>query len=107
MFVVIASYEPFALRNCKILFSQTLPAVKGKKLNHLNIFRNLTYLAPGRQIPVFAGETSSFLESLRQKKISVTVKHKMPDGSSQGYSINHNLSIYEDLPQIITIKNHE
>lgn len=107
MFVIIANYQSFALRNCRISFSQTLPTVDGKKLNHLKIFRNLEYLAPGRRIPVFVGEPVTFLESLRDKKITVQIKYKLPDGANKSYSINHDLSIYEDLPQIINGQKYE
>lgn len=107
MFIIIANYEAFALRNCRISFSQTLPTVGGEKLNHLKIFRNLEYLAAGRRIPVFAGETISFLSSLREKKVAVHIKYKLPDGANKSYSINHDLSIYEDLPQIINREKHE
>lgn len=107
MFVIIANYETFPLRECKISFSETLPSPNAKKLNHLNIFKNLTYLSPARKIRVFAGETSSFLSSLREKKIvTVNIKYQLPDGKKTTYSIKHNLSIYEDLPQIINEQNH-
>lgn len=107
MFVIIANYETFALRNCRISFSQTLPTVDGKKLNHLKVFKSLDYLAPGRRIPVFVGESISFLEFLRDKKITIHIKYKLPDGASKSYSINHDLSIYEDLPQILNKQNYE
>lgn len=107
MFVIIANHETFPLRNCKISFSETLPTVNGEKLNHLNIFKNLTYLSPGRKIRVFVGETSSLLHSLRKRKIiSVGIQYLLPDGKETAYSIKHNLSIYEDLPQIINGKHH-
>ncbi|MDZ7720116.1 MAG: hypothetical protein U5K72_14975 [Balneolaceae bacterium] len=108
MFVIIANYESFPLRECKISFSETLPTADGEKLNHLNIFKNLTYLSPGRKIRIFTGNLSSFLNSLREKKIvTVTIKYQLPDGKKTAYSIKHNLSIYDDLPQIINEQNHE
>lgn len=107
MFVIIANYEAFPLRECKISFSETLPTADGEKLNHLNIFQNLTYLSPGRKIRIFAGNLSSFLSSLREKKIvTVTIKYQLPDGKKTAYSIKHNLSIYDDLPQIINKQKH-
>lgn len=102
MFVIIANYETFPLRDCKISFSETLPTFNGKKLNHLNIFKNLTYLSPGRKIRVLAGETSSVVDNLSEKKmVTISIKYRLPDGKKTAYSIKHNLSIYEDLPQII------
>lgn len=107
MFVIIANYESFPLRDCKISFSETLPTVKGEKLNHLNIFKHLTYLSPGRKICILAGETSSVLSSLREDKVvTISIKYRLPDGKKTAYSIKHNLSIYEDLPQIINEQYH-
>lgn len=107
LFVIIANYEAFPLRDCKISFSRTLPTVQNKKLNHLNIFKHLSYLSPGRKIRILAGETSTVLTGLGDSKIvTVSIKYRLPDGKKTAYSIKHNLSIYEDLPQIINEQNH-
>lgn len=107
MFVIIANYETFPLRDCKISFSETLPTVNGEKLNHLNVFKNLTYLSPGRKIRILVGETSSVLSSLSKNKIvTISINYRLPDGKKTAYSIKHNLSIYEDLPQIINEQKH-
>lgn len=107
LFVIIANYEAFPLRDCKISFSETLPTIEGKKLNHLNIFKNLAYLSPGRKIRIPLGEASSVLSSLKENKIvTISINYRLPDGKKTAYSIKHNLSIYEDLPQIINEQNH-
>lgn len=107
MFVIIANYEAFPLRDIKISFSETLPTIEGKKLNHLNIFKNLAYLSPGRKIRIPAGGIRSILSSLRENKsVTISINYRLPDGKKTAYSIKHNLSIYEDLPQIINEQHH-
>ncbi len=101
MFINIHNEIDVGVRNVKISFNQNLTGARGRALNDLNVFKNLTYLAAGREIEIFAGRADHFISMLKNKKVVVSVSLMLPDNKKTKYSIEHNLSIYTDLPQII------
>lgn len=101
MFIIIHNEVDIGLRDITISFNQELKGAKGRVLNELNIFKNLTFLRAGREIEVFAGRADHFIESLKNERVIVTVSLRLPGKKKIQYKIEHNLSIYTDLPQII------
>lgn len=106
MFIIIHNEVDIGMRDITISFNQELKGAKGRVLNGLNIFENLSFLAAGREIEIFAGRVDHFLESLKNERVIVTVTLQLPGKKKFQYSIKHDLSIYTDLPQIIN-KNEE
>lgn len=107
MFILIQNEVHVGLREVSVLFDQKLIGPSGKSLNNLNIFKNLSYLSAGRKIEIFAGRTDIFLNSLKNSIIEVTLSMKLPNGKKLRYCIEHDLSIYTDLPQIIKQKKEK
>lgn len=100
MFVRLLNLEPYPLKKVTIEFNQPLPGPGGRPLNDLNIFQRLRYLAPGREIDVPAGRDATFLKSLRNPVLQISIRLQLPKQRTHKYTIEHDLSIYEDLPLI-------
>lgn len=98
MFIQITNLESFALRDIAIQFNQPIPGPSGDCINGLNIFKNLKYLAPARTIDVYAGRLDYFLQKLKDTSITVRIRLRSSDGKRRTLTIEHDLSIYTDLP---------
>jgi len=104
MFITIHNEVDVGMRDISISFNQKLTGPSGKNLNEINLFKNISFLAAGREFEVFAGRADRFIDSLKDTKIKVNVSLKLPGQKKYSYSIEHDLSIYIDLPQIINKK---
>lgn len=98
MFIQITNLESYALRDIAIQFNQPIPGPSGDPINRLNIFKNLKYLAPGRLIDVYAGRLDYFLQKLKHTSITVRIRLRSSGGKRRTFTIEHDLSIYTDLP---------
>lgn len=69
-----------------------------KKINDLNLFRNLGFIPPGREFRVFVGSASMYFSTKQPTKFTVTITYSDKDKKVYGETITHDLSIFEDLP---------
>lgn len=112
-FLVLKNNSPIAATNLTFNFNKPLIGLIGiddpKKLDDrardlrtINLFSNLTYLAPGREILVFLDRTDTFLARLgKDLLVKVDISFHNEEGNNFKKTIRHDLSIYLDLPYII------
>lgn len=101
MFITIHNQVDVGMKKISISFNQKLTGARGRTLNEMNIFKNLSYLAAGREIEIFANRADHFLSALKNNQVIAQVSLTLPSNKNIKYSITHDLSIYSDLSQII------
>lgn len=94
------SYVP-ALR-VRIRPSHAIIGLGGSKdISTLAIFKEISYLAPQKEIKVFVDEFESFFRNLKNTKISFAVAFEDEVGKPIRHTIHHELAIYQDLTYLI------
>ncbi|MFP4095021.1 MAG: hypothetical protein ACLFUB_11080 [Cyclobacteriaceae bacterium] len=107
MFLLIQNFGPTVAREVRISFNQAILVLNAeKKLNELNIFRKLRYLAPYKTIEVFLDPASLFLLKLKDKEVAIKLSYQDAQGKTVTEEIIHDLSIYTDLPILLNHQHH-
>jgi hypothetical protein len=101
LFIVLKNNSPHPALHVRVGFSQPIPGLGGtKKIHALNLFNQLSYLAPEREFRVYVDRIDVFLEGLRRAEILVNIKYQSEQGRVFSKRIIHDLDIYRDLPII-------
>jgi hypothetical protein len=107
MFLLIQNFGPTVAREVRISFNQAILVLNAeKKLNELNIFRKLRYLAPYKTIEVYLDPASLFLQKLEDKEGAIKLSYQDAQGKTVTEEIIHDLSIYTDLPILLNLQHH-
>ncbi len=102
LFIVLKNNSPYPALHVRVSFSQPIAGLGGtKKIHALNLFNQLSYLAPERSFRVFVDKIEVFLAGLRKSEIMVEIKYQSEEGRVFKKRIIHDLDIYRDLPIII------
>ncbi len=98
IFILIRNAGTSALRNLKIRPSTAIIGLEGKKdLSSLNIFKEIRYMAPLKEIRLFVDSYDSFFSHLKNTLIAFTVTYQDESKKSYRKKITHDLKIYTDL----------
>jgi len=101
LFIVLKNNSFYPALHVRVSFSQPIPGLGGtKKIHALNLFNQLSYLAPEREFRVYVDKIEVFLERLRRSEILVDIKYQSEQGRVFRKRIIHDLDIYRDLPII-------
>jgi hypothetical protein len=71
-----------------------------REISALPLFRNIEFLAPGREIRAFLDSSESYFARKQPTKITTEVLYRDSDGEKHKVSILHDLDIYRELPFI-------
>ena len=74
----------------------------GKKaINDLAVFRSLEFIPPGREFRILVGSAATYFSTKQPTRFTAVITYS--DGGKNSYSetINHDLSIYADLPHAL------
>jgi len=98
VFVVVQNIADQAAFKLRIKPSTAIKGLGGKKnISSLSLFREITYMAPKKEIRVFVDSYDSFFEQQEKLLIRFSVSYENEEGRSFGKTIEHNLAIYKDL----------
>jgi hypothetical protein len=87
-----------ALLNLKIKPSSPIPGLGGKRdLSELNVFKEISYMAPLKEIRIFVDSYDSFFRNLKSTKIEFNITYGDESEKSYRKKITHDLKIYTDL----------
>ena len=75
---------------------------KTKDISSLEIFRSLKFLPPGKKINILVDSFQSYLLHKQPMNVSVHVLFRSKAKQTFQNVIQHNLSIYKDLPRTVT-----
>jgi hypothetical protein len=98
VFILIKNSGNHAALHLKIKPSAPILGLEGKKdLSKLNIFKEIKYMAPLREIRIFVDSYDSFFRHLKNTMIDFTITWQDEDKKSYRNKISHDLKIYSDL----------
>ncbi len=98
VFILIRNSGTGALRNLKIKPSTSIIGLEGKKdMSSLNIFKEIRYMAPLKEIRIFVDSYDSFFSHLKNTQIAFTVTYQDESKKSYRKKIAHDLKIYTDI----------
>jgi len=98
VFLIIKNTGDQAALNLKIKPSKPILGLEGKKdLRELAVFKEISYLAPLKEIRIFVDGYDSFFRRLKDTRISFVVSYRHEKGKSFKGKIDHDLKIYSDL----------
>ncbi len=98
VFIVIKNLGTYAALDLKIKPSEPILGVEGKKdLRKLNLFKEIKYLAPFKEIRIFVDSYDSFFRHLKNTRISFALTYQDDNKKLYKEKIIHDLKIYTDL----------
>src|SRR5690349_15289841 len=103
--IIIRNLASVAALRLRIRPSHAIIGLGGTQdLSNLNIFKEITYFAPGKEIRIFIDEHESFFTNLKSTKISFTIAFEDEFNKPIRHTIHHDLAIYKDLSYLIKKK---
>lgn len=101
VFIVIWNAGAKSAQEVQITFKNPLLGLGGNKnLAELPVFRELTYLAPGKHFEVFVDTAISFFDNNKEKFLELQITWTDAEGKKNERTIRHNLDVYKQLPSI-------
>ena len=67
----------------------------------MNVFRGVTFFAPGKEFRVLIGAAGKYFSSKQPTKFTAVITYSDQNGKNYNESITHDLAIYEDLPHVL------
>jgi len=71
------------------------------EVSRLPLFRNIEYLAPGREIRTLVDSSAAYFASREPTKLEIAVTYRDEDGARRQATIAHDLGIYRDLAYVV------
>ena len=98
LFILIKNPGNHALLNLKIKPVSAIPGLGGKRdLSKLNVFKEISYMAPFKEIRIFVDSYDSFFRNLKDTKIEFNITYQDEAEKSYRKKITHDLKIYADM----------
>lgn len=89
-------------------FNRKIKGLGGSKLiSSLSLFRNIEFLAPGKEIKIFLDTSYSYFTHKQPEQISAKISYTDKDGEFKSGTINHDLSIYKEIGYIKVINDEK
>jgi len=84
--------------NVHIDFDKQFYGLSGSKLfPELAMFKNISFLAPGKELTTFLDSSSAYFERDEPAQHTISVAYKDHRGKDYNDTIKHNLDIYRDI----------
>jgi len=71
------------------------------EVSRLPLFRNIEYLAPGREIRTLVDSSAAYFARKEPTKLEIAVTYRDEDGARRQATIAHDLGIYRDLAYVV------
>jgi hypothetical protein len=101
LFVVLENLGETPAHSVRVRFDRPLHGLGGdRRIDRLQIFRRLEFLAPRRRIRVFLDRTALFFARDEPTELAVTVTWRTDHGERRRREIRHDLAAYRDFPYL-------
>jgi hypothetical protein len=98
VFIIIKNQGTAAALNLKINPLVPILGLEGKKdVGGLNVFKEIKYFAPLKEIRIFVDSYDSFFRHLKNTQITFAITYQDDNKKSFKEKISHDLKIYSDL----------
>jgi hypothetical protein len=98
LFVSLANIGEGPALEVVVEFNEPIHAADGSEIGGLALFRQLTFLAPGKSVTAFVDSTAAYFGRREPEKIAAAIRWSEPDGEACSTTIRHDLGVYRDLP---------
>ena len=71
------------------------------EVSRLPLFRNIEYLAPGKEIRTLVDSSAAYFARKEPTKLEIAVTYRDEDGARRQATIAHDLGIYRDLAYVV------
>ena len=101
LFLAVRNIGAFPAFNVSIAFDQPIYGLEGEReVSALPLFRNIAFLAPGREIRTFLDTAVSYFQRKQPAQITAKVVFQDGDGRYATRIIRHDLEIYREIGYI-------
>jgi hypothetical protein len=98
VFLIIKNLGAVPALNLKIKPSSAILGLEGyKDISKLTIFKEISYLAPLKEIKIFVDSYESFFIHLKDPSVRFKISYKNEKRKTFKMKIHHDLRIYADL----------
>lgn len=98
LFLAIRNIGPKPALNVSIRFKRRLVGINGTKVvSALSLFRNITFLAPQKEIATLLDSSASYFKRRQPRFVEAIVSFQDSAGRDFKSRICHDLSIYEEI----------
>ena len=102
LYIIIENIGPSSAYKVPIKFDKEITGMEGqKKISAMKIFYRIEFLSPHKKIRIFVDTFESYLLRKQPLVIGATVIYSNKNNKEFQNLINHDLSIYQDLPHIL------
>ena len=99
LFVSLANIGDTPATDVVVELDQCIRTAEGVELGKMELFRQLRFLAPHKEIVAFVDSSAAYFARKEPAKITATIRWRDQDGeSSRSATIHHDLSVYRELP---------
>ncbi len=101
-FIMIKNNSNNPAFKVRIKFNTRILGVNGsKEITSLNLFKNIEFLAPQKEIKTFLDSSESYFSRKQPTKITTEIYYKDVQNKDHQVVINHDLEIYRDIGFVI------
>ena len=102
LYIIIENIGPVPAYKISIKFDKEITGIEGdRKISSMKIFDRIEFLPPHKRIRIFLDAFVSYVLRKQPLIIGATIIYSNRDNKEFRDVINHDLSIYQDFPQIL------
>jgi hypothetical protein len=106
IFIAIRNNSDNPVFNVKVKFNSRFTGVNGmKEISSINLFRNIEFLAPQKEIRTFLDSSESYFNRKQPTTITAHIFYKDIQRKDNEIVVKHDLEIYRDIGYIIKNNN--
>lgn len=104
LYFVIVNTNDFPVFNVHVDFSKPIEGMvmnvnnsQRIKLDELDVFKKLRFLAPNKQIKILIDSSTSYFRRKQPSLVQLAISYRYPNGKRFCNGITHDMRIYKDL----------
>ena len=101
LFLVLENFGDLPAHTVRVRFEGPLNGLGGeRRIDRLQLFRRLGFLAPGRRIHVFLDRSALFFARKEPTELTARITWRTDEGARGSRTIRHDLGAYRDFPYL-------
>jgi hypothetical protein len=100
LFVSLANIGDTPATDVVVELDKCVHTADGVELGKMELFRQLRFLAPHKEIVAFVDSSAAYFERREPAQIAASIRWKDQNGESRTATIHHDLSVYQALPYV-------
>ena len=101
LYAAVRNLEDEPALRVTTVFDKAFRGLGGTRtMNSLALFRNIEFLAPGREIRTLVDTTAAYFARPEPTRLTATVSYQMASGEPRRTTTEHDLGIYREIAYI-------